>query len=209
VADFARATSSKRDWEDERGDERDAGVRAAGPWWLLLIAGVLSVAVGIIILAKPAIGLATLAVVAGIFMLLDGIFEIFVSLLVAAENRTLRVILGVVSALVGVVLIRHPIHGVVAIALLLGLWLMTSGVVRLVSAFGQEGHRVWRIFVALIDLGAGIIIVSTPGIGVATLALFAGLAFILRGLVTCAVGWILRSAPDEIGPPPPAAITTT
>jgi uncharacterized membrane protein HdeD (DUF308 family) len=162
-----KVATGKHDWRTNVGDERDAGVRAAGPWWLLLIAGVLSVAVGIIVLAKPAIGLAT------------------------------------VSALVGVVLIRHPIHGVVAIALLLGLWLMTSGVVRLVSAFGQQGHRG-----ALIDLGAGIIIVSTPGIGVATLALFADLAFIVRGLVTCAVGWMLRSAPDEIGTPP-AAITTT
>jgi uncharacterized membrane protein HdeD (DUF308 family) len=190
------------------GDQRGAA-RTAGPWWLVLIAGVLSVVVGIIILADPSIGLATLAVVAGIFMLVDGIFEVFASLAGAAENRTLGVILGVVCAFVGVVLIRHPIHGVVAVALLLGLWLMASGVVRLVSAFTVEGHRAWRLFVALIDLGAGIIIVSTPGIGVATLALFAGLAFILRGLATCAVGWVLRSAPEDVGTAPSAEIAAT
>ena len=49
-------------------------VRAAtGGWWLLLLVGVLSIAVGVTILFKPGNSLATLAVIIGIFILIDGI----------------------------------------------------------------------------------------------------------------------------------------
>jgi uncharacterized membrane protein HdeD (DUF308 family) len=44
-------------------------------------------------------------------------------------------LLGVLTAIVGVLLIRHPIAGVPAVALLIGIWLITIGVVRFVAAF--------------------------------------------------------------------------
>ena len=49
-------------------------------WWLLLVVGALSVVAGVIILFKPSDSLATLAVVAGIFVLVDGIMELIASL---------------------------------------------------------------------------------------------------------------------------------
>jgi hypothetical protein len=45
-------------------------------WWLLVLVGVLGVVAGVIILAKPGSSLQTLAVIAGIFLLVDGIFEL-------------------------------------------------------------------------------------------------------------------------------------
>jgi uncharacterized membrane protein HdeD (DUF308 family) len=49
------------------------GVPAAtGGWWLFVLAGVLSIAAGVIVLFKPGDSLATLAVIAGIFLLIDG-----------------------------------------------------------------------------------------------------------------------------------------
>ena len=47
-----------------------------GGWWLLLLVGALSVVAGVILLFKPSDSLATLAVIAGIFLLLDGILEL-------------------------------------------------------------------------------------------------------------------------------------
>ena len=61
-------------------DQLTSDVRAAtGGWWLLALVGVLSIAAGIIILLKPSDSLATLAVIAGIFLLLDGIIELAAS----------------------------------------------------------------------------------------------------------------------------------
>lgn len=53
----------------------------------------------------------------------------------------------------------------VAVPLLLGLWLIVAGI-------------------------AGIVLVASPGIGVATLAVLVGIGFIVRGLALIGIGWL-------------------
>jgi uncharacterized membrane protein HdeD (DUF308 family) len=108
------------------------------------------------------------------------------------ENRGLAAILGVLGVVVGVLLIRHPIRGVLAIALLIGIWLIAIGVVRLVEAPSRQ-RRAWNILVALIEIAAGIVIVSSPPIGFSTLALLTGISFIVNGVTTFALGWMLHT----------------
>jgi uncharacterized membrane protein (UPF0136 family) len=81
-------------------------------WWLFLIIGMLSVVAGVIILFRPGESLSTLAVIAGIFLLLDGILALADSLLHNTRNHGLVALLGVLSAIVGVLLIRHPSESV-------------------------------------------------------------------------------------------------
>jgi uncharacterized membrane protein HdeD (DUF308 family) len=161
-------------------------------WWLFLLTGLIGIAAGVIVLAKPSNSLATLAVVAGIFALVDGTIDLIASLSRHTENRALTAVLGVVSVVVGVLLIRHPIGGVLAIALLIGIWLIAGGVVRMVRAFDQE-HRAWTIVAALVEIAAGIVIVSSPPIGFATLALLVGISFIVYGVATFALGWMMHT----------------
>ncbi len=178
--------------------------------WILMAIGVLSVVAGVIVLAKPAIGLATLAVITGILLLVDGIIETAASLVTADDQRRfLGVIVGLASAIVGVLLVRHPIHGVVAVALLLGLWLIISAMVRFAAALNAEGRRALNMAVALIELVAGVVIVSSPGIGVGTLALLVGISFILRGLALCVVGWLLPRFLGELDAQPSGALSAT
>jgi len=152
------------------------------------------VAAGVLVLAKPGISLATLAVVVGIFLLIDGILELCWSLVRRGENRALPALAGVVSVVAGVILIRHPTKAVVAIALLLGLWLIVVGLLRLIRAFDQRERRGWAILNGTVELLGGIVIVSSPHIGVATLALLVGIALIVRGLALSAVAWALHRA---------------
>jgi uncharacterized membrane protein HdeD (DUF308 family) len=182
--------------------------RAASAWWLLLLVGLLCIAAGVIVLAEPGISLATLAVVAGIFLLVDGVFEIMASLSKTTEHRGLLALLGVLSVLVGIVLVRDPIRGVVAIALLLGIWLVGFGLVRFITVFAEREHRGWNVLVAIVEVIAGTVIVSAPGIGVATLALFVGIAFILRGIAISALAWAIHALKHDVSgrtPHAPAA----
>src|SRR6188474_1164846 len=128
-------------------------VRAAtGGWWLLALVGVLSIAAGITILIKPGDSLATLAVIAGIFLLLDGILELAASLMGATQNRGSLALLGVLTAIVGVLLIRHPIGGIAAVALLIGIWLIVIGVIRFATAFDEYDHRGWYALAGALEL---------------------------------------------------------
>ena len=162
-------------------------------WWLFVLVGVLSVAAGVIILFKPGDSLAALAVIAGIFLLVDGIFELLSSLAVRTRNRGMVALLGVLTAIVGVLLIRHPIAGVEAVALLIGLWLIAVGVVRVATAFDEHEHRGWHVFAGALELIAGIVIVASPSIGFATLAILVGIGLIMNGVGMTALGWAMRT----------------
>ena len=166
----------------------------SGLWWLTLGLGVLSVIAGIVVLARPGDSLATIAVITGIFVVIDGIVALVAALSRSTESRGLAALIGVVNLVVGVLLIRHPVGGVVAIALFVGIWLIAMGAVRFVLAFDADRHRVWRFLIAAVEVVAGIVIVSSPQIGVATLALLVGLALIANGVSFAALGFMLHSA---------------
>jgi uncharacterized membrane protein HdeD (DUF308 family) len=161
-------------------------------WWLVLLVGLLSVAAGVVILIKPGGSLATLAVIAGIFLLVDGILELVSALMRGTRNRGLVALFGVLTAVIGVLLIRHPIGGVAAVALLIGIWLIAIGVIRFATAFEEDEHRGWHAFAGILELVAGIVIVASPGIGFATLALLVGIGFIVNGAGLCSLGWAMH-----------------
>jgi uncharacterized membrane protein HdeD (DUF308 family) len=174
-------------------------------WWLMVLVGVLSIVAGVIVIFKPGDSLATLAVIIGIYLLLDGILEIASSFFRGTRNRGLVALFGVITAIVGVLLIRHPIGGVAAVALLIGLWLITIGVIRFVTAFEEYEHRMWHAIAGLVEILAGIVIVSTPSIGFATLAILVGIGFILNGIAVTALGWGMHEVRQEASAPPPPA----
>jgi uncharacterized membrane protein HdeD (DUF308 family) len=178
-------------------------------WWLALLVGALSIVAGVIVILKPSNSLSTLAVIFGIFILIDGIFEIVGAIAGETESRGLLAVIGTLSVIAGVLLIRHPLGGVRAVALLLGIWLIAAGVVRLISAFAFPGDRIWRICVALVLGIFGIVIVSAPHIGYATLALIAGICFICYGIGMLAVGWAMHAIRHEGSSIEPDAGTLT
>lgn len=158
-------------------------------WWLLLLLGVLGVVAGVIVLLKPSNSLATLAVICGVFVLLDSILGLVMALF--ARSGAAAALVGVLGIVIGILLIRHPVNSVLAIALLIGIWLVALGVIRFVRAFELE-HRAWNLVVAVVEVIAGIVIVSSPHIGFATLALLVGISFLLNGFALCALGWTMH-----------------
>jgi len=166
-------------------------------WWLLVVVGSLSLVTGLIILIKPGDSLATLAVIAGIFLLVDGVLEFASAFMRSTRDRGMVALFGAITAIVGVLLIRHPIGGVAAIALLVGLWLIVIGVIRLATAFDEHAHRDWYAFVGVLELIPGIVIVANPDIGFTTLAILLGIGFIINGVGLIVLGWRLQGARQE------------
>lgn len=193
--------------EPDRAADRFKELRWAR--WVFVILGLLCVVAGVIVLDDPQNSLATIAVVTGIFLVIDGIVDVVVSLLSGPDGRALRVLVGVIGIVVGIILIRHPIISVVAVAMFVGLWLIVAGAVRLSGAFDERRGRAWRLLVALVEIAAGIVIVSSPGIGVATLALFIGIALILRGIALSTVGWLMYEIASDAPLPARGRVAAT
>jgi uncharacterized membrane protein HdeD (DUF308 family) len=174
------------------GVEEDAR-EASRLWWLLVIVGVASLVAGVILVLKPSNSLAALAVVVGIFLLIDGIAELIRSFGHAVESRALAAIIGVLGIVIGIILIRHPFHGVTAIGLVIGIWLVAAGAIRMFWAIALGRRVLLNIGVAALEIIAGIVVVSDPHIGYATLAILIGIWLILNGLATIAIGLTARS----------------
>jgi uncharacterized membrane protein HdeD (DUF308 family) len=166
---------------------------------------VLSIVAGALVLARPDHSLRALAVIMGIFILIDGVVELYWAFVDGVENTATAALLGILNVVVGVLLIRHPISGVQAVALLIGIWLIAVGVFRAVVAFGAPGGRIGRLLIAGVEILAGIVIVASPDIGYATLTVLVGVSFIANGIAMIAAGVLLRTIKDG-GPPPDAAI---
>lgn len=161
-------------------------------WWVPALIGVLSAVAGVVVLAKPHHSLATLAVVIGIFVLVDGVIELIAAAIGAVMNRGMLALLGVLNMIIGILLVRHPTKAIALVAILIGIWLVVIGVIRFVVALETHGHRGWGMFVAAINVIAGIVIVSSPRIGYATLALLVGIGFIANGASMLMLGFGLR-----------------
>jgi uncharacterized membrane protein HdeD (DUF308 family) len=170
---------------------------AARLWWVAVVLGVLSIVAGAIVLAKPSNSLRVLAVAAGIFILLDGVVQLVAAFTGDRANRGLLGLIGTLNLLIGILLIRHPASAVQVIALIIGLWLVAAGAIRLVIAFSSSGNRIGGIIVGLLEAIFGIIIVSSPHIGFATLAVLVGISFIANGLGMIVFGILLRTLKNE------------
>jgi uncharacterized membrane protein HdeD (DUF308 family) len=172
--------------------------RFARLWWLLVLFGVVTIGVGVFFVASPHETLSTFTVIAGIFLLVDGVLAIVASIFGRGDGRGLLALVGALSAIAGLVLIKKPFDTLVVFALIVGVWFVVAGVVRFVSAFATPEGRTGNIFIAILDLVAGIVVLAWPELGLATLAVIIGIVLICRGILFVAVGWLLRGLASEI-----------
>jgi uncharacterized membrane protein HdeD (DUF308 family) len=168
-------------------------------WWVVLLFGVATAGVGIFFVFSPHETLTTFTRIAGIFLLVDGVLAIFGSIFGRGEGRGLLAMVGVLSAIAGLILIKKPFDTLVVFTIIIGVWFVVAGVVRFVAALASPEARGANMFVALLDLVAGAVILAWPDLGLSTLAVIIGIVLILRGLFFMLAGWQLRLLDRDAG----------
>lgn len=173
-------------------------------WWLVALLGVVSIAAGVLALAYPGITLLALGLFFGVNLLIAGTLWVMVGADedTGAGGKALRMIVGFLAILAGLICLVRPGASVVALLLAVSFWFVMTGVADLTRAFTEPRGRVLSALLGVIGIAAGIVIVADPDIGLETLALIAGIAFIVRGVVEIAAGLALRQL--RAGRPGPA-----
>ena len=167
-------------------------------WWLLALLGVISLGVGIFFIASPHETLSTFTVIAGILLVVDGVLALIAAIFGRGEGRGLLATVGVLGMIAGVILIRHPFNALIVFIMIIGIWFIAAGAVRLVAAFANSEGRGANIILSVIDIVAGIVIVSWPDISLATLAVILGIFLVLRGFAWIYAGFALRGAIKDV-----------
>jgi uncharacterized membrane protein HdeD (DUF308 family) len=167
-------------------------------WWVYVLFGVVTLGVGVFFVVSPHETLSTFTVIAGIFLLVDGVLAIFGSIFGKGEGRGLLALIGVLSAIAGLVLVKRPFDTLVAFTVIVGIWFVVTGGVRFVVALASPEGRGGNLVTAIFDLIAGIVILSWPDLGLSTLAVIIGIVLILRGALFIAAGWRLHKLSGDL-----------
>ena len=165
-------------------------------WWLFLVVGLVSIIAGILAIVYPDITLLALGIIVGVGLLFSGGIEIAEAIAGDDESRVLAAIVGVLSIVAGLICLRRPGESLLAIVVVLGIYLVAAGVFRIVRALGSEGRRWWGVGLGAFDAVVGIVILSWPELGLATLAVFFAISMLLRGMVTIVIGFKMRGLRD-------------
>jgi uncharacterized membrane protein HdeD (DUF308 family) len=167
-------------------------------WWMALLLGLVSIAVGILALVYPGETLTTIAIIFGIYLLLAALLQLALAFGEGERSRGALLLSAALAGIAGMIVIRHPGGSVQVVALAFGIYLVVMGMMRLYAAVYAAGGRAWLILWGLVDLAAGILIVAWPKFGVATLVVVLSIALLARGLVMCALAFVLRAVTHEV-----------
>lgn len=105
--------------------------------------------------------------------------------------------MGVLTAALGILLIVYPFAAATLTTVFLGGTLILVGAAGLVLALASQsaGSFITRVLLALLYGFVGIALVAFPFQGVASLTLFVGAAFVVRGVIAGVAAFRLRPVP--------------
>ena len=183
----------------------DRAGRAVHHWWLLMLAGIFCVALGISVFVFPMESYMVLSILTGIIMLFVGASQ----LILASTSgnyiamRGYMMVGGVIDFLLGFFLLAYPGGAATLLPYMLGIWMMYHAFMTIAFGGDLETFRIkgfgWTIFGGVLLLILSLIILANPfSAGIAAIILLTGIGLILFGFLLCWMSVILRDVDKNI-----------
>ena len=178
---------------------RQAASDIARNWWVLLLNGALLVVAGFLIFSIDWT-ISSLATFIGALFIFQGAME---ALTTGIDRRVRRanVVTGLLSIAAGVVIIVWPSPGLLAVAIILGAWLVVMGTITITGAFAAR--RIvpdwWLLLLlGLAEVALGVLALADPGATLAALITVAGIWAVAIGVMRIILSFQVRRLPDEV-----------
>ncbi|MFA5050273.1 MAG: DUF308 domain-containing protein [Candidatus Micrarchaeia archaeon] len=157
---------------------------ALNGWFLAL--GILFVIFGFVIMLFPIAGTVTIELVFGLVLLFLGLSQIVLAFVAQKWTGFLFVFLsGIVSIILAVFLLFNLAAGVIILTLLLGIYLLIEGLIKIFGAFRLESevNNGWLLFDGAITLLLGLLVIlAWPTDSTWVMGLFFGIYLLFGGL---------------------------
>lgn len=165
-------------------------------WGWIFTYGLLLALLGIFALAEPlATGLATGVFIAAV-LIMAGIVGIVAGFSGRGwRSHWLDAVVGLLSLLLGFMVLVNPFAGAISVVWMIGLWLLLIGILEIAAAARSMHHRSWLAFLGIVDVLLGIsLLVVGPVAALLVLATIVGISFIFRGTFLVIFALRLRHA---------------
>jgi len=159
-------------------------IKKRSTWSILM--GILTAVLGVFLIAYPLATAAITTVLLGWVLIFVGIAQfVFALHSQTVGNFFLKVLLGVLYGIIGVVLAFFPLAGVAALTVFIGTLLLVYGVVALVAAFQLRPVQGWGwfLFDAIVTLAVAVLILAKwPSSSAWAIGTLVGVAVLMGGI---------------------------
>jgi uncharacterized membrane protein HdeD (DUF308 family) len=173
-------------------------------WWLLLVAGLTLLGLGIWVLASPLQSYLALSVILAFGIFSTGLFEIIFSI-VNHKNMTSwgwTLLGGLLDLFVGGYLFLYPLITMAILPLVIGFWVLFRGVFAIGHSIDMRSNSFWEwgwlllsgIFIVFFAL----MIIGNPAFGIMNIIFWTGLAFICAGIFRIYLSLKLRKLKNDL-----------
>ena len=178
---------------------RQAAQAVARNWWVLLLNGAALVVAGFLIFSIDW-SVRSLATFFGALFIFQGVMEALTTGIDARVRRA-NVLTGLLSIATGVLIIVWPKPGLLAVAIILGAWLVVMGTLAISGSFAAR--RIipdwWLLqILGLAEVALGVLALANPGATLAAIITVGGIWAIAIGVMRIVLSFQVKRLPDEV-----------
>lgn len=168
-------------------------------WWIPLLTGIVSIGLGLAILANSWT-VHALVVITGLVFIIRGLALAF-SPVYAARTSGEQVVAGIIGVITGVIFVAWPSPTLLVLAFFVGAWLAVSGGFNIVISLSRRReipHWGFTLAIGIIELLLGIWGMRRPEATLVLLITVIGLWAVISGVIYCALAFEMRRAVRDL-----------
>ncbi len=172
-------------------------------WWIPLLTGLVSIGLGLAILAAGWT-VHALVIITGLVFIIRSIALAF-SPVYAGRTSGEQLVAGIAGVIAGVVLVAWPGPSLLVLAFFVGAWLAVSGSFHIITSFSRRQelpHWGFTLAVGVIEVVLGIWAMRRPEVTLALLITILGLWAVMTGVIYCVLAFEIRSAAGAVAQAP-------
>jgi uncharacterized membrane protein HdeD (DUF308 family) len=170
------------------------GIRRSWGWLLAL--GIAYIIMGLVIAGSPMAATIAVDILIGFVLIIGGVISIIGAFFTGDWKRFLLVLLsGILYLVVGVLLLKNPMAGVLTLTLLLAAFLLVEGFFKIIHAFQMKPapNWVWLLVSGVASVILGVMIWGQfPQSGAFIIGLLVGIYFLINGITMVMFSFALK-----------------
>ncbi len=171
-------------------------------WWAFGLRGIVAIVLGVLAFVVPGPTLVALIAVFAAYAIIDGVLAIVAGAMSPGGPRWWILLGGIAGVAIGLFTIYSPGTTAIALAILIGVWSIVTGVAEIVAAYTLRRVIDGELLIAVsgvVSVAFGVLLVVSPGTGVLAILWLIGFYAIFAGVMYLAMAFRLRSLGNRSG----------